>query len=359
MESIDTLRRQLLKGLVIPAHPLALRKDRSFDEVSQERLSRYYLDCGVGGLAVGVHTTQFAIHDPNVGLLEPVWRLAAEVARGSEHGDKVLVAGLCGDTEQVTSEASLAHSIGYDAGLLSLGVMKDASERELLDHCLRASEIIPLFGFYLQPAVGGRVLSYRFWREFCELPNVVAIKVAPFNRYQTLDVVRALHDSQRLDEIALYTGNDDSILVDLCSEYFLGDSEGDRPVRFQGGLLGHWACWTRTAVELHRRCQGVFDQSPEESHTELRELLRLSHQVTDMNAAIFDAANRFHGCIAGIHEVLYRQGLIASTYCLDDRESLSPGQAEEIDRVQRLYPHLIDDAYVREWIASQASPTAR
>ncbi|XZE43657.1 dihydrodipicolinate synthase family protein [Pirellulaceae bacterium SH467] len=359
MENIDTLRRQLLKGLVIPAHPLALKKDRSFDEASQSRLSRYYLDCGVGGLAVGVHTTQFAIHDPRVGLLEPVWRLAAEIARDSGRRDTVLVAGLYGDTEQVTSEASLAKSIGYDAGLLSLGVMKHASERELLEHCLRASEIIPLFGFYLQPAVGGRVLSYRFWREFCELPNVVAIKVAPFNRYQTLDVVRALHDSQRQDEIALYTGNDDSILVDLCSEYLLGDDEGSRPIRFQGGLLGHWACWTRTAVEMHRRCQRVLTLSSDESALELRELLRLAHQVTDMNAAIFDAANRFHGCIAGIHEVLYRQGLIESNCCLDDRESLSPGQAEEIERVQKLYPHLIDDAYIREWMAAQASPTER
>lgn len=353
MENIEALRRQLLKGLVIPAHPLALRKDRSFDEVSQARLSRYYLDCGAGGLAVGVHTTQFAIHDPRVGLLEPVLRLAYEIARGRSHRDTVLVAGLCGDTQQVTVEAELARSIGYDVGLLSLGAMKDASEREALDHCLRASEIIPLFGFYLQPAVGGRVLSYRFWRDFCELPNVVAIKIAPFNRYQTLDVVRALHDSHRLDEIALYTGNDDSILVDLCSEYFLGDTHGNRPVRFQGGLLGHWACWTHTAVELHRRCQRVFKLSPDESVTELRELLRLSHQVTDMNAAIFDAANRFHGCIAGIQEVLYRQGLIESNCCLDERETLSPGQAEEIDRVQRLYPHLIDDMYVHRWMDGQ------
>jgi hypothetical protein len=308
------------------------------------------LDCGAGGLAVGVHTTQFAIHDPKIGLLEPVWRLAAEIARSKGHPDTVLVAGLCGDTRQATAEAELAKSIGYHAGLLSLGAMKDASEIELLDHCRQVSEVIPLFGFYLQPAVGGRVLSYRFWRAFCDIPNVVAIKVAPFNRYQTLDVVRALYDSKRLDEIALYTGNDDAILVDLCSEYSFGESEATRPVRFQGGLLGHWACWTRTAVELHRRCQQVFSLSPEENVSELRDILRLSHQVTDMNAAIFDAANRFHGCIAGIHEVLFRQGLIKSNLCLDEKETLSPGQAAEIDRVQRLYPHLIDDSYVTEWI---------
>lgn len=352
MENIEALRRRLLSGVVIPAHPLALKKDRTFDEVSQARLSRYYLDCGAGGLAVGVHTTQFAIHDPKIGLLEPVWRLSAETVRSRGDNETILVAGICGETRQAIGEAELAKSIGYDTGLLSLGAMMGAAESDLLDHCRCVNETIPLFGFYLQPAVGGRVLSYRFWRAFCELPNVVAIKVAPFNRYQTLDVVRALHDSKRLHEIALYTGNDDSILVDLCSEYFIGPSQTASVARFQGGLLGHWACWTKIAVELHRRCQRVFDLPAVERGNELREILRLSHQVTDMNAAIFDASNQFHGCIAGIQEVLYRQGLIASNLCLDERESLSPGQSHEIDRVQRLYPHLTDDTFVTKWLAN-------
>jgi dihydrodipicolinate synthase/N-acetylneuraminate lyase len=376
MESIELLRQRLLAGMVIPAHPLALRKDRSFDEQSQSRLSRYYLDCGAGGLAVGVHTTQFAIHDPRSGLLQPVWQIAAEIARGrvaaGEAGKPVLIAGLCGDTPQATAEAALAGLLGYDAGLLSLASLQDASEEALLEHCLQVSRAIPLFGFYLQPAVGGRVLSYRFWRKFCELESVVAIKVAPFNRYQTLDVVRALHDSQRVAEIALYTGNDDSIVVDLCSQYRLGTQCDATPVGFSGGLLGHWACWTRVAVELHQRCQRAMAmnltinpafkptvnpaRSPAMPPTagvgeELHSLLRLAHQVTDMNAAIFDAANGFHGCIAGIQEVLYRQGLIESNLCLDAAEPLSVGQAEEIERVRKLYPHLIDDDYVIKWLS--------
>ncbi len=350
MESIELLRQRLLAGLVIPAHPLALRKDRTFDEQSQSRLSRYYLDCGAGGLAVGVHTTQFAIHDPSIGLLQPVLQMAADIARGRETGDTVLIAGLCGDTLQATAEGALAQSLGYDAGLLSLASMREASEDELLEHCWQVSRAIPLFGFYLQPAVGGRVLSYRFWRKFCELERVVAIKVAPFNRYQTLDVVRALHDSRRVDEIVLYTGNDDSIVVDLCSEYIVDEDQSATPVRFRGGLLGHWACWTRTAVELHHRCQRAMEIDSAGKVAELRSLLRLAHQVTDMNAAIFDAANGFRGCIAGIQEVLYRQGLIKSPLCLDEGERLSVGQAEEIDRVQRLYPHLVDDTYVVEWL---------
>lgn len=362
MESIELLRQRLLAGLVIPAHPLALRKDRSFDEQSQSRLSRYYVDCGVGGLAVGVHTTQFAIHDPKSGLLQPVWEIAAEIARGRESqeaGSTVLIAGLCGDTRQATSEAAMAKSLGYDAGLLSLASLRDASEEELLEHCLQVSLAMPLFGFYLQPAVGGRVLSYRFWRKFCELESVVAIKVAPFNRYQTLDVVRALHDSRRVAEIALYTGNDDSIVVDLCSQYLVGTEPEAIPVRFQGGLLGHWACWTRAAVALHQRCQKVMAIEPTMNpevgvEGELHSLLTLAHQVTDMNAAIFDAANGFRGCIAGIQEVLYRQGVIESNLCLDSAETLSVGQAEEIDRVRKLYPHLIDDDYVMKWLSESS-----
>ena len=355
MADIEELRQRLLAGIVIPAHPLALRQDRTFDELSQSRLSRYYLNCGAGGLAVGVHTTQFAIHDPANGLLYPVWEIAAEAVRHSGTEGTVLIAGLCGDTQQATTEALMAISLGYDAGILSLAALTHASEEELLSHCNRVSQVIPLFGFYLQPAVGGRVLSYRFWRAFCELENVVAIKVAPFNRYQTLDVVRALSDSQRSHQIALYTGNDDSILFDLCSEYVLGVQPEAQPLRFQGGLLGHWACWTRTAVELHKRCQLLAGNGSACDAEAWQDLMRLAHQVTDMNAAIFDAANQFRGCIAGIQEVLYQQGLLESNHCLDENESLSPGQAEEIARVRGQYPHLVDDAFVHDWLARQQS----
>jgi len=313
----DTLRR----GTVIPAHPLALTADRKLDERRQRALTRYYLAAGAGGVAVGVHTTQFAIRSPQVGLYEPVLALAMEELRGRD--DLVKVAGVVGRTRQAVQEAGIARGLGYDAALLSLGALKEASIDELIEHVRAVAEVMPVFGFYLQPAVGGRVLPYAFWRRFVEVDNVVAIKVAPFNRYQTLDVIRALGESGR--DIALYTGNDDAIIADLLTP------------PFAGGLLGHWAVWTRCAVGIleraHRRDPSVWNEAV---------------AVTDMNAAIFDAANQFHGCIAGIHEVLRRQGLLAGRWCLDPEEDLSPGQSEEIDRVCRAYPHLVDDTFVAE-----------
>ena len=326
------LRRRLLSGLVIPAHPLALDAARKLDERRQRALTRYYLAAGAGGIAVGVHTTQFAIRDPAVGLFRPVLELAAEEVRRA--GSRaVTIGGICGPTRQATAEAALLGELRYDAGLLSLAGHV-GSDEALLAHCRSVAEILPVIGFYLQPAVGGRELSHAFWRGFFEIPGVVAVKVAPFDRYRTLDVVRALALSGR-DDVALYTGNDDTIVADLAG---LFDVEGRR-LRFSGGLLGHWAVDTRAAVALLDRCRpGGMDE-------------RLSADavaVTDMNAAYFDAPNRFRGCIAGLHEVLKRQGLLEGIWCLDEAEGLSPGQAAEIDRVRRARPDLCDDTFVAE-----------
>jgi dihydrodipicolinate synthase/N-acetylneuraminate lyase len=315
--------------------------ERKLDERHQRALVRYYIEAGAGGLAVGVHTTQFAIHDPQVGLYRPVLELAAEAMDGWGSGDAIKVAGLVGNTEQAEREAALALSLGYDCGLLSLSAFKGADTESILAHCRRIAEVIPVFGFYLQPAVGGRVLAYDFWRRFCEIEGVLAIKIAPFNRYQTLDVVRAVVDSGRGHEIALYTGNDDHIVDDLLTEFRFGGQNERSGVQIVGGLLGHWAVWTRAAVELLERCKrarrlGQVDAA----------LLTLGVQVTDSNAAFFDAANGYTGCIAGIHEVLRRQGLMAGRWCLDPQECLSPGQEDEIDRVYRAYPHLNDDGFV-------------
>ena len=368
--SVRALRAWLARGLVIPACPLALTADRRFDERHQRALIRYYADAGAGGLAVGVHTTQFAIHDPRVGLYQPVLELAAETILGYQSfcdDVSVKVAGLVGDTAQACREAALAVALGYDCGLLSLAALRDADDAALLAHCRAVAEIIPLFGFYLQPAVGGRVLPYSFWRRFAEIERVVAIKIAPFNRYQTLDVVRAVADSGRGGEIALYTGNDDHIVEDLLAEYQFGDvskfhpatgaepaeaaalrqAQGaggaERKLRIVGGLLGHWAVWTQRAAEIVAACHalpgGLAQGLP---------LRVLASQITDCNAALFDAAHNFAGCIAGIHEVLRRQGLLAGGWLLDPREDLSPGQAAEIDRVCAAYPHLNDDKFVSE-----------
>lgn len=333
------VREKLREGLVIPAHPLALTESRSLDERRQRALSRYYLAAGAGGLAVGVHTTQFAIHNPKIGLLQPVLALAAEEMRGS---NAVRIAGICGKTSEAVAEAGLAVSLGYEAGLLSLGALATASLNELFEHSRAVASVIPIVGFYLQPKVGGRVLPYEFWREFFEIENVVAVKIAPFNRYQTLDVVRALAASGRANEIAMYTGNDDSIVFDLLSTFRF---EG-RDIRFAGGLLGQWSVWTREAVNLLRHVKQLHaSQSPIPS-----EFFTLAHQITDANAALFDPVHDFHGCIAGLHEILRRQGLLEGRWCLDPAEDLSPGQNEEIDRVCRAYPHLADDAFVKEHI---------
>lgn len=346
--------RSLRAGTVIPAHPLALDSERRLDERRQLALSRYYCAAGTGGLAVGVHTTQFAIRDPAIGLYEPVLRLALEAMRAheSERGTRLIrVAGICGKTRQALREAQLAREIGYDLGLLSLGALRDADETELIEHCRSVSEVVPLFGFYLQPAAGGRLLGYSFWRRFLEIENVFAIKVACFNRYQTLDVVRALVDSGRQDRVSLYSGNDDSIVVDLLSGYRLAGPQGEATIHFAGGLLGHWAVWTRRAVEMFVRIRECRQGG---GHDALA-LLDRAAEVTDANAAFFDAANQYAGCIAGLHEVLRRQGLLAGRWCLNPQEDLSPGQLEEIDRVYRCYPHLNDDDFVAQnldrWLA--------
>jgi len=331
-------REILRRGAVIPAHPLALTAERRLDERRQRALTRYYLAAGAGGVAVGVHTTQFAIRDPRFGLYEPVLTLAMEELRGR---DEVKVAGIAGPTAQAAREAEFAARAGYDAGLLSLGALRDASPVELLDHVRAIASILPVFGFYLQPSVGGRVLPYEFWRGFAGIENVVAVKIAPFNRYQTLDVVRAVAESGRSDAIALYTGNDDSIVTDLLTPFrFSG-----RTLWIVGGLLGHWAVWTRRAVELLARIHSAIEGV---ESARLPAWLTLAAEVTDSNAALFDPGNRFHGCIPGIHEVLRRQGLLAGRWCLDPDEDLSPGQMDEIDRVWRAYPHLTDDGFVRE-----------
>ena len=336
------LRRALLEGAVIPAHPLALTEARRLDERRQRALTRYYCDAGAGGIAVGVHTTQFAIRDPTVGLLDPVLALAVETVRGwcaKRQRQPLMIAGVIGPTAQAIGEAELAASLGYDAALLSLGALKQADNTAILAHCARIAEIIPVFGFYLQPAVGGRVLDRAFWRGFLDIERVVAIKVAPFDRYRTLDVTGALADSGRTD-VALYTGNDDAIVADLVTPY--PSSAGAAAVRFSGGLLGQWAVWTSKAVEILRRCRAARDGNG------TLDLLALGAELTEANAALFDPAHGFAGCIPGIHEVLRRQGLLAGRWCLDPHEELSPGQAEAIDHVLARYPHLTDDEFVRE-----------
>ncbi len=332
-------QQNLMEGLVIPAHPLALTAQRTLDERRQKALTRYYCEAGAGGLAVGVHTTQFAIRDPQVGLFDPVLRLAIETINEYENANSFIkIAGICGTTSQAITEAELATEIGYDIGLLSLAALREATIPELIEHCRRVSEVIPLFGFYLQPAVGGRILPYEFWREFFAIENVVAVKTAPFNRYQTLDVIRALADSGRENEIALYTGNDDNIVVDLLSEFRLNG----KSLRFAGGLLGHWAVWTKSAVALLQKIKGAREVNS------TAEILASAAEITDSNAAFFDAKNNFAGCIAGLHEVLCRQGLLQGRWCLDPQEDLSPGQLQEIDRVYLNYPQLNDDDFVRE-----------
>jgi dihydrodipicolinate synthase/N-acetylneuraminate lyase len=327
---------------VIPAHPLALTARRRLDERRQRALTRYYLDAGAGGLAVGVHTTQFTIREPSVGLLGPVLTLARETSRAWAARPPIHVAGVVGDTAQAVAEAGLAARLGYDVALVSLGGLDAWTVPQLVTHVRAVGEILPVMAFYLQPAVGGRDLPYGFWRALLELDCVVAIKVAPFDRYRTLDVVRAVWDAGRGGEVALYTGNDDHILLDLLTPIRFGDGP---PLRFVGGLLGQWAVWTQRAVELHTECRAAAAAGTAPPP----DLLTTAAQLTDANAAIFDATHRYAGCIPGIHEILRRQGLLAGTWCLDPNETLSPGQCAEIDRVLGAYPHLTDD----EWVASR------
>ena len=346
------MRESLQRGLSIPACPLALNAQRQLDERHQRGLVRYYAAAGAGGLAVGVHTTQFAIRDSRAGLFEPVLCLVGEeLDRADTRRAEPLVriTGVCGRTKQAVAEATLIRELGYHAGLLSLSAFAKASEDELIAHCRTVADIIPVVGFYLQPAAGGRPLQYSFWRRFAEIGNVVAIKIAPFNRYQTIDVIRAVAESGR-DDIALYTGNDDNIINDLLTPFRFALDERAVERRFVGGLLGHWAVWTQKAVELHAECRRIVAAG----EAIPAEMLRRSIEVTDANAAFFDAANGFAGCIAGIHEVLRRQGLLEGIWCLDPHESLGPGQREEIARVCHAYPHLADDAFVAahrdEWL---------
>jgi hypothetical protein len=345
-QNMDPRIHQVLKtGTVIPAHPLALNAHRKLDERRQRALSRYYVAAGAGGLAVGVHTTQFAIREARVGLFEPVLRLAAEeMDRADRVRDVPLVrvGGICGRTAQAVREARLLWDLKYSAGLLSLAAVKDLVDEALITHCREVTAILPIFGFYLQPEVGGRELSYNFWRQFVEIENVVAIKIAPFNRYHTLDVIRAVAESGR--EIALYTGNDDNIVIDVLTPYCFQSNGEQKEFRFVGGLLGHWAVWTKRAAELLAECHGLALKSQPVP----KSMLAKNVQVTDCNAAFFDTANHFAGCIAGLHEVLRRQGLFEGIWCLDPQETLSPGQKEEIDRVYGAYPDLNDDEFVRE-----------
>jgi len=351
------VHKVLQHGVVIPASPLALTPARKHDERRQRALWRYYIAAGAGGIAVGVHTTQFRIRDPKIGLFKPVLQMAAD--EFSRHASQtrdpeseirngaplVRIGGVCGQTAQAVAEATLLRDLRFHAALLNLGALAKADDAELIAHCREIAAILPLVGFYLQPKAGGRLLPYAFWRRFAEIENVAAIKIAPFNRYQTLDVVRAVVESGRND-IALYTGNDDNIVADLLTPFRFGHSER----RIVGGLLGHWAVWTQRAVELLNACHaaaGSRDDMP-------LELLRRNVEVTDANAAFFDAANGFGGCIPGIHEVLRRQGLLEGLWTLDPNERLGPGQMEEIDRVCHAYPHLNDDDFVAahrdEWL---------
>lgn len=347
MNAYDALR----EGLVIPASPLALTSERRLDERRQRALWRYYSAAGAGGVAVGVHTTQFAIRD--CGMYRPLLELAAdEYARLDRERTTPLarIAGVCGLTDQALAEAERAHALGFHVGLLSLAAFKDTPFDAILDHCRRVSQVIPIMGFYLQTAVGGRALPYRFWRAFAEIENIVAIKVAPFNRYHTLDVVRAVADAGR-EDIALYTGNDDAIVADLTTPFVCQTPKGAVTRYFVGGLLGHWAVWTQSAVALHRQCRKAAQTGsiPEA-------LLARGVETTDCNAAFFDAANGFKGCIAGLHQVLQRQGLLEGAWLLDPDETLGAGQAEEIERVCLAYPHLNDDDFVARHLDAWMKP---
>ncbi|HSR75327.1 MAG TPA: dihydrodipicolinate synthase family protein [Xanthobacteraceae bacterium] len=333
---LETLRR----GVAIPAHPLALDASRKLDPVRQRALTRYYLDAGAGGLAVGVHTTQFAIRD--AGLYAPVLELAMRAATDWTRRPQVMIAGLSGRTDQARNEAHVARDLGYHAGLLSLAAFQGASEDDLIAHATTVAADIPLVGFYLQPAVGGIVLPVSFWRRFAAIENVVAVKIAPFNRYRTLDVVRGVAEVGAADRVTLYTGNDDHIVLDLLTPFHVEAGGRLHTLRIKGGLLGHWSVWVKKAVELLDRIHTAVaaDRVP-------ADLLALDPQVTDANAAVFDAANNFHGVIAGCHEILRRQGLLAGIWCLDPNEGLGPGQQAAIDRVYAAYPHLTDDEFVR------------
>ncbi|GGH28799.1 dihydrodipicolinate synthetase [Dyadobacter endophyticus] len=348
----SNIKELLFDGTVIPAHPLALTSDLQLDEQRQRGLTRYYMASGAGGVAVGVHTTQFEIRDPQINLFEKVLAIAAdEIDRAALKRPFIKVAGICGLTDQALAEAEIARRYKYDLGLVSMAAFTTQPESEIIAHVRRVAEVIPVFGFYLQAAIGGRVYSYNFWREFSEIPNVSAIKVAAFNRYQTLDVVRAVAHSDRRDEIALYTGNDDNIVADLLTPFRFEIAGKTVEKRFVGGLLGHWAVWTQKAVEL----LSAVKRTLATGHNDAASMLATNIAVTDMNAAIFDPAHAFHGCITGVHEVLRRQGLMEGIWTLNPKETLSPGQYEEITRVIAAYPSLVDDAFVARFLENEVN----
>jgi hypothetical protein len=352
----DEKKQLLYAGTVIPAHPLAIDAQLQLDEKRQRQLTRYYIASGAGGVAVAVHTTQFEIRNPGIDLLEPVLRLASEeVDKARLTRPFLKIAGVCGPTPQAITEARLAVKHGYDLGLVSMAALGDRSEDEVIAHVKTIAEIIPIFGFYLQSAIGGRVYTYDFWLKFANIPNVLGIKVAAFNRYQTLDVVRAVCNSPRKDEIALYTGNDDNIVADLLTPYQFNLKGNLTEKRFVGGLLGHWAVWTEKAVTLLADVKKCL----ETGNRGIAELLVRNIEVTDMNAAIFDPAHAFHGCITGVHEVLRRQGLMEGIWTLNPKETLSPGQSDEISRVCAAYPHLIDDDFITDFLQKQKSEIAQ
>ena len=346
----SVINNALQEGTVIPAHPLVLNRNLHIDERRQRLLTRYYIAAGAGGLAVGVHTTQFEIRKPEINLFETVLRIAADEMKAAHiNRPFIKVAGIVGPTGPALKEADTARKYGYDLGLVSMGGLKDYSEAQLIERARAIAEIIPMFGFYLQPAVGGRILSHQFWREFAEIPNVYAIKVAAFNRYQTMDVVRAVCYSSRRNQIALYTGNDDNIVADLLTPYRFRVNDKVVEKKFVGGLLGHWAVWTTTAVQLLKEIK----ESTKSGKSDYIELLATNVKITDMNAAIFDVVNSFRGCIPGIHEVLRRQGLMEGLWCLNPDEKLSAGQMEEIDRVYEDYPQYTDDHFLKTFLQKE------
>jgi len=338
---MNKIYKILKEETVIPAHPLALKKSRKLDEKRQKALTKYYILSGAGGIAVGVHTTQFEIHNEKIGLYSPVLEISIEALKEEKVIDKVVkISGIYGDRKHALKEAKISSDYGYDAALVSLSKIKDKRENYLIDFLKEISEIIPVFGFYLQPAVGGRFLSYKFWCKFFEIENIVGVKIAPFSRYFTIDVIRAIIDIGREKEIPLYTGNDDNIIFDLITPFRFNNKE----VRISGGLLGHWAFWTKKTVEIFKKLKKIIKTQKSIPS----ELLTLAAEITDANGAIFDAKNNFAGCIPGINEVLRRSGLLEGNWCLKPDEKLSPGQKEEIDRIYEMYPHLRDDEFVKE-----------
>jgi hypothetical protein len=323
----------LRRGAVLPAHPLALDEKRRLDQQSQRALSRYYIDAGAGGLAVGVHATQFRIRE--AGLYRPVLELAAQTASCWAKRPLAMIAGATGRTKQAVDEAQTARTLGYHAVLLGLSAMKGASEDEIVEHCATVARHMPLIGFYLQTVVGGIALSRA-------LENVIVIKVAPFDRYKTLDVAFGVVAAGAEERVALYTGNDDHIVPDLLTPLRVRAGKREAVIRFRGGPLGHWSVWTRSAVELLERVHGAIGAGAVPAA-----ILALDAMVTDCNSVIFDVANGFAGCIPGCHEILRRQGLMRTVNCLDPNEVLSPGQAAGIDRLYASYPELNDDAFVK------------